>query len=115
MESQLVNLIASTTQSARRLLEREFALVLLDVRMPDMDGYEVARILKQDREIGKVPIVFVTAEANMDASVMKGYEAGGFDYLVKPVDPRILLGKARNLASEKDQDAAAAKATGMAM
>jgi len=88
---------ASSGQEAlSRLLEREFAFVLLDVRMPDMDGYEVARILKQDREIGKVPIVFVTAEANMDASVMKGYEAGGFDYLVKPVDPRILLGKARN-------------------
>jgi two-component system sensor histidine kinase/response regulator len=77
------------------VLEHEFALVLLDVDMPDMDGYQVAEMLKGVESTRYLPILFVTAAYKDDLHRLKGYDAGAVDYLEKPVDDRILLGKVR--------------------
>ena len=71
-------------------------LILLDVSMPDMDGYAVASLLKADPKTSHIPIVFVTAHAGRGARVV-GLNAGAEDYLTKPVDAPELLLKVRNL------------------
>ena len=74
-------------------LEHDFALILLDVHMPGMDGYEVAQLLREEERTQKTPIVFVTASYYDDHHRLKGYETGAVDYLMKPVDKRILITK----------------------
>ncbi|GAA4328819.1 diguanylate cyclase [Pigmentiphaga soli] len=73
-------------------LDQQFALILLDVNMPDMDGYEVATLLGESPEHADTPIIFVTA-AYDDVSRLKGYRAGAVDYIAKPVNDAILLSK----------------------
>jgi signal transduction histidine kinase len=74
-------------------LNHIFALAILDVQMPGMDGYELAGYLRSDTSIDKFPIIFLTANSSDDDKVSKGYETGAADYLVKPYDPFILLSK----------------------
>ncbi len=74
-------------------LEHDFALVLLDVQMPEMDGFEVARLMRGNSRTRHVPIIFVTALNKEEKHVSQGYEAGAVDYLFKPVIPEILRGK----------------------
>ncbi|MBF0371039.1 MAG: response regulator [Magnetococcales bacterium] len=69
-------------------------LILLDVRMPEMDGYEVCRQLKQMEKIREVPVIFVTAEAEIEDEA-KGFAAGGVDYITKPVSPPILKARVK--------------------
>jgi two-component system sensor histidine kinase/response regulator len=76
-------------------LRHDFALILLDVNMPDMDGFELAELLRGHEETDKIPIIFVTAINTEDKSVFKGYESGAVDYLFKPVDTDILLSKVK--------------------
>jgi PAS domain S-box-containing protein len=73
----------------------DVALVLLDVQMPEMDGFETARRLKEMDECRDIPIVFVTAIHKEDPFVKRGYEAGAVDYFSKPFDPEILRLKVR--------------------
>lgn len=85
----------SGNEALSAMLHHSFFLVLLDVQMPDMDGFEVATLM-QDNEIVKgIPIIFVTAISKDDKFVFKGYDAGAVDYLFKPVEPEILLSKVR--------------------
>lgn len=72
-----------------------FAVLLLDVQMPGMDGYEVARRVRQGTKNRDVPIIFVTASAHDDEAVLRGYDLGAVDYLFKPVDAAILRSKVR--------------------
>lgn len=74
-------------------LEHQFALILLDVNMPEMDGYEVAEILHGDPETAQMPVVFVTAAHGDELHKMKAYEIGAVDYLFKPIEDAILLSK----------------------
>ena len=74
-------------------LEHRFALILLDVNMPEMDGYEVAEILHGDVDTAQIPIVFVTAAYGDELHKMKAYELGAVDYLFKPIEDKILLSK----------------------
>lgn len=74
-------------------LEHDFALAILDVRMPGMDGYELATLLRGDPKTSHLPIIFLTAELAEQAAIFKGYEAGAVDYIVKPYNPRVLRGK----------------------
>ncbi|MBT3380289.1 MAG: response regulator [Lentisphaerae bacterium] len=76
-------------------LEHDFAGAILDVQMPGMDGYELAAHLRGDAKTSVIPIVFVTASYADEQHVFQGYEAGAIDYLVKPYEPGILLGKVR--------------------
>ena len=74
-------------------LHHDFAMILLDVQMPGMDGYEVATLLRSREKTAYIPIIFVTAINKNKAHVFQGYESGAVDYLFKPVDPDILRAK----------------------
>src|SRR5688572_13771876 len=77
------------------LLKQSVALVLLDVQMPGMDGFEVATLMRQRNKTRHVPIIFLTAINKDDEHVFKGYESGGVDFIFKPVDPHMLVSKVR--------------------
>jgi PAS domain S-box-containing protein len=84
----------SGEEALRHILHREFALILLDVQMADMNGFETASLIKQHPRSRHIPIIFITA-VNRDAShVFRGYSHGAVDYLVKPFDADILRSKA---------------------
>jgi C4-dicarboxylate-specific signal transduction histidine kinase len=74
-------------------LEHKFALAILDVHMPNMDGYELAQTLRQDPNTRSLPIIFLSAAFTDSVHMFKGYEAGAVDYIVKPYEPRVLLSK----------------------
>ena len=75
------------------VLEHHFALILLDVQMPGMDGFEVAELIRGSEKTRHIPIIFVTAISKEDTHVFTGYEKGAVDYLFKPLDPIILRSK----------------------
>jgi len=85
----------SGPEALRRLLAEEFALVLLDVQMPGMDGFETATLMKRHPRTAHVPIIFVTAIHREASHLFTGYERGAVDYLTKPFDPNILRSKVR--------------------
>ena len=74
-------------------LNHNFAIALLDVQMPDMDGYELAELLRMEEKTREIPVIFMSAVYSSDYHVFKGYDAGAVDFLVKPFDPKILLSK----------------------
>ena len=75
------------------LLQHDFAAIVLDIRMPDVDGLELAKLIKGRRRTRHVPILFLTAHMMDDKDVLAGYQAGAVDYLTKPIDPEILRAK----------------------
>ena len=77
------------------MVDRDFAVALLDVRMPDMDGFEVARLARQRRR--RTPVIFVTATPDDARLRARGYISGAFDYLVKPFEPDVLRSKVQAL------------------
>jgi len=83
----------SGEEALRRVLDDEFAAILMDVRMPGLDGYETARLIKAREKSAHVPIIFMTALDADPAHELTGYEHGAVDYLFKPLDPQILRGK----------------------
>ena len=83
----------SGNEALAMVLDYEFALILLDAHMPDMDGYEVAEILTAHEETSHIPIIFVTAAYKDELSRRKGYQAGAVDYIQKPIEEDILLSK----------------------
>ncbi|MFZ5891574.1 MAG: response regulator [Myxococcota bacterium] len=88
------------------LLKREFAVMLLDVHMPHMDGFEVARHARRNPATREVPIIFLTAAHTSEDYVLRGYGSGAVDFLLKPVDATILRSKVRvflDLASSRRQ------------
>jgi len=74
-------------------LDHDFAVILLDVQMPEMDGFEVASLLQSNDKTSHIPIIFVTAIDKEEKHVEKGHSLGAVDYLFKPIDPMILLSK----------------------
>lgn len=85
----------SGNEALSHTLRHDFALILLDVNMPEMDGFELAELLRGNEQTSQVPIIFVTAINKEDKSVFKGYVSGAVDYLLKPVDTDILLSKVK--------------------
>jgi len=69
-------------------------LILLDVMMPEMDGYEVCRQLKSDSQTADIPIIFLTAKSDVEDEI-KGFELGAVDYITKPISPPIVLARVR--------------------
>ncbi len=90
-----LNIIEATSgnDALALLLEHDFALILLDVQMPDMDGFETAEIIRGNAETKNIPIIFVTAINKEQKYVFEGYSKGAVDYLFKPLDPDILQNK----------------------
>lgn len=89
---QLV-MATSGNEALQLALKHDFSLVLLDVQMPEMDGFEVAQLLRQGKKTRNIPIIFVTAISKEHKYVFKGYECGAVDYLFKPIDQQILTAK----------------------
>jgi PAS domain S-box-containing protein len=83
----------SGEEALKALLEEDFAVVLLDVQMPGMDGFETARFIRGRERSRTTPIIFLTAVSTDVAQVAKGYEAGAVDYVLKPFEPNILRSK----------------------
>lgn len=83
----------SGNEALKAMLDHEFALVLLDVYMPDINGFEVASIISQDESTRQTPIIFVTATYADDVHRLRGYGFGAVDYMAKPLDATILLSK----------------------
>jgi PAS domain S-box-containing protein len=83
----------SADQALLALLAEQFAVLILDIRMPGVSGIELARIIKERRKTAQIPIIFLTAYYNEDQHVLEGYGAGAVDYLHKPVNPEILRSK----------------------
>lgn len=87
---------ASSGNAALALcLDHEFALILLDVNMPDMDGFEVAFLIGEDERLRDTPIIFVTAAYADDINRVRGYHFGAVDYIEKPINDMILQSKVR--------------------
>jgi len=86
---------SSGNEALRQLLKREFAVMLLDVQMPEMNGYEVARYARDNPATRDVPIIFVTAMHETEESMLRGYGAGAVDFLIKPINPYVLRSKVR--------------------
>ena len=91
--SQRIVKATSGTEALRRLLERDFAVVLLDVQMPEMDGYETARWIRSRDKTRYLPIIFVTAHSHDDQSVLRAYKLGAVDFLFKPLNTDVLRAK----------------------
>jgi len=83
----------SGREALRRLLEQDFAVILLDVRMPVMDGLETAALIRQRLRSAHVPIIFVTANDRSEADLFQGYSLGAVDYICAPVVPEVLQAK----------------------
>jgi two-component system sensor histidine kinase/response regulator len=84
----------SGSEALELLLIHDFALALLDVQMPDIDGFQLAEFMRGSERTRNIPIIFVTAGTHEPHRVFKGYETGAVDFLHKPVDPLILANKA---------------------
>lgn len=80
----------SGNEALKHLLRNEFAVVLMDVQMPEMNGFETAELIRSNEETKSVPIIFVTAINKEKQYVQQGYELGAVDYLFKPFDPQVL-------------------------
>jgi PAS domain S-box-containing protein len=96
----------SGTEALELLLVHDFALALLDVQMPGMDGFELAELMRGTERTRRVPIIFIAAVATDERRRFRGYEAGAVDYLLKPVDPQMLRTKAEvffELARQREE------------
>lgn len=99
--------VLMTAHSAREALEilsdEKIDLILLDVQMPDMNGFELAQALKSKKETAEIPVIFASAERLDQASLLKGFEQGAVDYLMKPLDPEITRAKVAVLLEVQQQ------------
>lgn len=84
---------SSASEALRHLLRQEFALVLLDVRMPDMGGIEVADLVRSRPSTRSLPIIFLTAYSEAEESLQRAYGLGAADFIFKPIDPEFLRAK----------------------
>lgn len=95
LESREYNVVTALTaqEALRQILRRDFAVILLDVMMPEMDGFELASLIKQRERSRYTPIIFLTAAGSDVGSIYRAYSVGAVDYLVKPIDRDIVKAK----------------------
>ena len=91
--SQVLVRAGSGPEALRQVLATDFAVMLLDVQMPGMNGFEVAEIIKSRERSRTIPIIFLSAISKEDAYVFKGYSMGAVDYVFKPFNPDVLRSK----------------------
>ncbi|MBC7607192.1 MAG: response regulator [Burkholderiales bacterium] len=86
---------ASSGEEALKILlrEQDFAIILMDVQMPKMDGFETVELIRQNEKLKLIPIIFLTASMDSSVQIFKGYLAGAVDYMIKPFSPAILKAK----------------------
>src|SRR4051794_15650140 len=90
-----IHLVTATSgrEALGHVLRQDFALILMDVMMPEMDGFETAELIRGRKRSQHTPIIFLTAFAHDEVAVFKGYARGAVDYLSKPVPPQVLRSK----------------------
>src|SRR4051812_33908126 len=86
---------ANSGKQALKILLREFdfALILMDVKMPQIDGFETARLIYERERLRSIPIVFITAQSIEEEYIFQGYKVGAVDYISKPIKPDLLRAK----------------------
>src|SRR5438105_13771959 len=87
-------MVHSGSEALREVLHREFAVILLDVNMPDIDGLETAKLIRQYKKSAHTPIIFITAYAD-EMQTAQGYSLGAVDYILSPVRPDVLRSKVK--------------------
>ncbi|MCG8698455.1 MAG: response regulator [Bacteroidales bacterium] len=85
----------SGNEALRKTLEHEFLLALVDVQMPEMDGYETVKLMRQTKQTEKLPVIFVSAIHNEQHYLEQGIDSGAVDFIVKPINPKLLKGKVK--------------------
>ncbi|MFB8789621.1 MAG: response regulator [Potamolinea sp.] len=95
LESLGQNLVRASSgmEALRCLLKQDFAVILLDVQMPEMDGFETATLIRQRERTQHTPIIFITANYRSETHVSRGYSLGAVDYLFKPIEAEMLISK----------------------
>nr|ABD75786.1 predicted signal transduction protein [uncultured bacterium] len=95
LEDENYNLFKAISghEALHLVLKHDFDLILLDVQMPEMDGFEVAKLLRSKEKSQAIPIIFITAISKEPEYIRKGYEVGAENYLFKPIDPEVLKSK----------------------
>jgi CheY-like chemotaxis protein len=83
----------SGRKALKNLLDHDFAVILLDVQMPELDGFETANLIREREKSRDTPIIFLTALSRSETNIYKGYSLGAVDYLFKPFNPEILRSK----------------------
>lgn len=86
----------------KELLQRKVSVIVMDINMPGMDGFETAQLVRDTESLASTPIIFLTGQAGQDGDLERGYDLGAVDYLVKPVSRQVLYGKVKALL-ELDQ------------
>ncbi|MDR3025548.1 response regulator [Chryseobacterium sp.] len=104
-----VETAGSGEEALGKALKNDYALIILDVQMPDMDGFEVAETLADYSKTKDVPIIFLSAVNTDKKFITQGYASGGKDYVTKPVDPEILLLKVKTFYNLQEQNIAMKK------
>lgn len=85
----------SGNEALVKVLNHDFALAIIDIQMPGMDGFETVQLMRQTRQAQFLPVIFVSAIYKEDFHVVKGIESGAVDFISKPIDPRVLRGKVK--------------------
>ncbi|WP_369414098.1 PAS domain-containing protein [Desertivirga xinjiangensis] len=93
----LVDTASSGPEALKKVLKTNYVLIILDVQMPGMDGFEVAEIISGYSKVKNTGIIFLSANYTDSSFILKGYNQGGIDYITKPVDPGVLLLKVKTL------------------
>src|ERR1700754_1722334 len=94
---------SSGEEALKKILRQSYALIILDVQMPGMDGFEVAETISGYSKVQDVPIIFLSAVNTDKKYIAKGYSSAAIDYITKPIDPDILLLKVNTLYSLYEQ------------
>lgn len=94
----------SGNEALKATLYHDFALALLDIQMPDMDGYELAEILRGEEKTSRLPFIFISAVYTDNLNMFKGYERGAFSFITKPFQPEILINKVKFFITIYEQD-----------
>jgi len=86
-----------------KILEHDYAVILMDVNMPELDGYETTRLILDMDRFSEIPIIIITANDNTKSNYIKAYQAGAVDYVTKPVEPIVLISKVRQFVKMYEQ------------
>jgi len=105
-----VDTAASGEEALKKTLKHTYSLIILDVQMPGMDGFEVAEFLAGNKATRDVPVIFLSAVNTEKKFIKKGYSSGAIDYVVKPIDPDILILKVQTFIRLYEQNKALEKA-----
>ena len=103
LDVELVEAI-SGNEALKATLRHDFVLALLDIQMPEMDGYELASILREEEKTSHLPFIFISAVYTDNLNVFKGYEKGAFSFITKPFQPEILINKVKFFIEKHQQE-----------